>query len=75
MKLKGNGNDTSKPPEDETGLTENNNLSKEEYQQVQFSWQNILAFCLAMYRLLIPQLILTFIVIIVLIFFLFWIWF
>jgi len=62
-------------------LTEDNSQGptdknqEEEFPQVYFSWKDILAFCAAMYRLLIPQLLLTLLVVTVFVFLLFWLWF
>ena len=39
-----------------------------------FSWKDILAFCLAIYRILIPQLLITLLVVLVFVLMLFWLW-
>lgn len=43
--------------------------------EVQFTWKDILAFCLAMYRLLLPQLLITLLVVLVSFYLLVRIWF
>ncbi len=48
---------------------------REDEVEVQFTWKDILAFCLAMYRLLLPQLLITLLVVLVLVYLLFGVWF
>lgn len=40
-----------------------------------YSWSDIVAFCLAMYRVLLPQLLITLLVALVVVFILFFVWF
>lgn len=40
-----------------------------------YTWKDIFAFTIAMYRILLPQLFLTLLVIAVLVYLLFWLWF
>jgi len=39
-----------------------------------YTWKDIFAFTIAMYRLLLPQLLITLLVVIVLLYLLFWLW-
>ena len=40
-----------------------------------YTWKDIFAFTIAMYRLLLPQLLITLLVVVVLVYLLFWFWF
>jgi len=40
-----------------------------------YTWKDIFAFTIAMYRVLLPQLLITLLVVVVLVYLLFWLWF
>jgi len=60
-------NDTSGEDRNKDQMTDQN--------QPVYSWKEIFAFCIAMYRLLLPQLFLTLLVILAFVYLLFWLWF
>ncbi len=49
--------------------------SKKQDDPARFSWADIVAFCLALYRLLLPQLIVTFLVVAIVMYLIFFVWF
>ncbi len=50
------------------------NEEAEEKRRPIYSWRDIFAFCIAMYRVLIPQLLLTLLAVVIFIYLIFFLW-